>query len=197
RALRSGARRLHRRRGNDGLLDVLVDGGAPLLIPALDFHGHLGSTRGLPGDLLLLQNQPLVLLGVDLDLEVLSGRPRTGAGGDLHGLAGGELPVHAGRRDAHPLLSSAHAQPVDVGPIQELREYSWNLLADDAGAVFGDRTPDAVRLAQRRRRASISDGLHLDDHFGEDPGFLAGVKRVIAGLVDTGEPRLSRAVEPQ
>src|SRR2546426_1062814 len=149
-ALRGEVRQLDVRIRDDRLLDVLVDRGTPLLVPALDLHGHLGSTRGLPGDLLVLQNQRLVLLGVDLDLEVLSGRPRTGAGGDLHGLAGGELPVHARRRDAHPLLSSAHAQPMELRPIQELREYSWNLLADDAGAVVGDRNPEAVRLAHGR-----------------------------------------------
>src|SRR5207253_410897 len=31
----------------------------------------------------------------------------------------------------------------------------------------------------------------------EDPGFLAGVKRVIDALLDAGEQRLSRTVEPQ
>src|SRR5207247_5085122 len=113
-ALRGEVRQLDVRIGNDGLLDVLVDRGAPLLIPALDFHGHLGSTRGLPGDLLLLQNQRLVLLGVDLDLEVLSGRPRTGAGGALHGFAGGVLPVLAGRGYSHSLLSSAHAYVMEL-----------------------------------------------------------------------------------
>src|SRR3989441_696304 len=76
--------------GDDGLLDVLVHRGPPLLVTALDFHGHLGPPVGLPGDLLLFQNPRLVLLGIDLDLEVMGGRPRTGAGDDLDGLAGGE-----------------------------------------------------------------------------------------------------------
>src|SRR2546427_1375131 len=196
-SLRREVRQLDVRIGNNGLLDVLVDRGPPLLVTALDFHGHLGSTLGLPRDLLLLQNLRLVLLGIDLDLEVMGGRSRTGAGDDLDGLAGRELSIHAGRRDADALLSSAHAQPMELGPVQELREDRRNLLADDAGPVVGDRNPEAARLARRGRSLPIGDGLHLDDHVGEDPGFLAGVKRVIDGLLHTGEQRLSRIVEPQ
>src|SRR5207253_8353585 len=131
------------------------------------------------------------------DLEVMDGRSRAGAGGDLDGLAGGELSIHAGCRDADSLLSSAHAQPVELGPIQELREYRGDLLADDAGAVVGDRDPEAARLARRERSVPVGDGLHLDDHVGEDPGFLAGVERVVDGFLDTGEKRLSRIVESQ
>src|SRR3989475_11805603 len=196
-SVRREVRQLDVRIGNNGLLDVLVDRGPPLLVTALDFHGHLGSTLGLPGDLLLLQNLRLVLLGIDLDLEVMGGRSRTGAGDDLDGLAGRELSIHAGRRDADALLSSAHAQPMELGPVQELREDQRNLLADDAGAVVGDRNPEAARLARWGRSLPIGDGLHLDDHVGEDPGFLAGVERVIDGLLHTGEQRLSRIVEPQ
>src|SRR2546426_337807 len=132
-SFRGAVRQLDVRIGNDRLLDVLVHRGAPLLVTALDLHGHLGSAGELPGDLLLLQNPRLVLLGVDLHFEVVRGRPRTGAGDDLDGLAGRELPVHAGRRDADALLPSAHAQPMELRPIEQLREDPWNLLADDAG----------------------------------------------------------------
>src|SRR5256886_7160654 len=158
-SLRREVRQLDVRIGNNGLLDVLVDRGPPLLVTALDFHGHLGSTLGLPGDLLLLQNLRLVLLGIDLDLEVMGGRSRTGAGDDLDRLAGRELSIHAGRRDADALLSSAHAQPMELGPIQELREDRRNLLADDAGPVVGDRNPEAARLALpgSRFRITVTD----------------------------------------
>src|SRR6267378_1552983 len=190
-------RQLDVRVGDDGLLDVLVHRGASLLVTTFDFHGHLGPAGELPGNLLLLQNQRLVLLGIDLDFEVVRGRPRAGAGGDLDGLAGRELAIHAGRRDADALLSPAHAQPMELGPIQQLGEDRWNLLADDPGAIVGDRDPEAARLARRGRSVPIADGLHLDDHVGEDPGLLAGVQGVVDGLLHTGEERLARAVEPQ
>src|SRR5438309_3759013 len=196
-SLRGEVRQLDVRIGNDGLLDVLVHRGPSLLVTALHFDGHLGPTLGFPVDLLLLQNPGFILLGIDLDLDVMSWRPRTGAGDDLDGFAGGELSIHAGCRDPDPLLSSAHAQPMELGPIQELREDPWNLLADDAGAVVGDRNPEATCLAGRGRSLPVGDGLHFDDHVREDPGFLAGVKRVIDALLDAGEQRLSRTVEPQ
>src|SRR5947208_17165606 len=56
-ALRGEVRQLDVRIGNDGLLDVLPDRGSPLLIPALEFPAHMGSTRALPGNLLLFLNQ--------------------------------------------------------------------------------------------------------------------------------------------
>src|SRR5207244_8728942 len=90
-SLRREVRQLDVRIGNDGLLDVLVDRGPPLLVTTLDFHGHLGSPLGLPGDLLLLQNLRLVLLGIDLDLEVMGGRSRPCAGDDVEGLSGSGL----------------------------------------------------------------------------------------------------------
>src|SRR5439155_16474188 len=91
----------------------------------------------------------------------------------------------------------AHAQPMELGPVEELREYPRNLLADDAGAVVGDRNPEAARLAGRRRSFAIRDDLQLDDHFREDSGFLTCIKRIIDGLLDAREQRLSRVVETQ
>src|SRR5256712_5796672 len=197
-AFRGAVRQLYVRIGDDRLLDVLVHRGAPLLVTALDLHGHLGPAGELPGDLLLLQNPRLVLLGRDLDFEVVRGRPRTGAGDDGDGLAGRELPVHAGRRDADALLPSAHAQPMKLGPIEQLREDPWNLLADDAGAIVGDRDPEATGLARRKRSfPTVGDGLHLDGHVREDSAFLAGIERVVYGLLDACEQRLARIVDPQ
>src|SRR5207253_8489159 len=123
-----------------------------VLVTPLDFRRHLGAGRRLPVGLLLLENERLVLLGVDLDLEEVGRRPRARARDDLDGLAGGELPVHAGRRDADALLAAAHAQPVKLRSVEELREDRRNLLSDDAGAVVGDRDPEAARLARGGRR---------------------------------------------
>ena len=105
----------------------------------------------LPVDLLPLENPRLVLLGIDLNFEVVGGRPRAGARGDLHRFAGRQLPIHAGGRYADSLLPAAHAQPMEFGPVEKLREDPWNLLADDAGTVVDHRHPKPVRLAGRRR----------------------------------------------
>src|SRR5207247_1054712 len=137
----------------------------------------------------LLEDQRLVLLGVDLDFEVVGRRPRAGTRDDLDRLAGRELPVHAGRRDADALLSSAHAEAMELGAVQELREDPRNLLANDAGAVVGDGDPEAARLARRRWGPAVGDGLQLHDHLREDSGFLAGVEGVADGLCDAAEGR--------
>src|SRR5438094_9252499 len=99
----------------------------------------------------------------------MGGRSRTGARGDLDGLAGGELSIHAGRRDADSLLSSAHAQPVELGPIQELREDRWDLLADDAGPIVGDRDPEAARLARRGGASPLATASTLTTTSGRIP----------------------------
>src|SRR3989475_8119592 len=196
-AFGGGVRQLDVRIGDDRLLDVLVDRRPAFLVPPLDFHRHLGPPWEFPGDLLLLEYQRLVLLGVDLDFEVVGRRPRAGTRDDLDRLTGRELPVHAGRRDADALLSSAHAEPMELGAVQELREDPRNLLANDAGAVVGDGDPEAARLARRRWGPAVGDGLQLHDHLREDSGFLAGVEGVVDGLFDAGEERLSGVVEAQ
>src|SRR3990167_9609491 len=109
----------------------------------------------LPVDLLVLENPRLVLLGIDLDFEVVSGRPGAGARDDLYRFAGRQLRIHAGSRYADSLLPAAHAQPMEFGPIEKLREYPRNLLADDAGAVVDHRYPEPIRLAGRQRSAPV------------------------------------------
>src|SRR2546428_10702163 len=161
-AFRRNVRQLDVRVRDDRLLDVFVDRGAPLLIPALDLHGDLRAAGRFPGDLLLLEDARLVLLRIDLDFEVVGGGARAGAGGDLDGLAGRELAMHAGRRDADALLAPAHAQPMELGPVQQLREDRWDLLADDPGTVVGHRDPEAARLARGGRRAPTGDGRSPD-----------------------------------
>src|SRR5437016_8489997 len=168
-----GVRQLDVRIGDDRLLDVLVDRRPAFLVPPLDFHRHLGPPWEFPGDLLLLEDQRLVLLGVDLDFEVVGRRPRAGTRDDLDRLAGRELLVHAGRRDADALLSSAHAEAMELGAVQELREDPRNLLANDAGAVVGDGDPEAARLARRRWGRAVCDGVQLYGHFWEYSGFPA------------------------
>src|SRR4029450_810610 len=133
-AFRRVIRQLDVRVGDDRLLDVLVDGGAALLVAALDLHGDLRPAGRFPLDLLLLENQRLVLLGVDLDFEEMRGRPRAGARDDLDGLAGRELAVHAGGRDADALLTAPHAKPAETGAVEELGEDRRGMAPGGSGA---------------------------------------------------------------
>src|SRR3990170_2401838 len=141
---------LHVRIGDGDLLEKLVHRGAAFLVAPLDLERHLGAARVLPVDLLALEDPGLVLLRVDLDFEVVGRPARAGARDDLHRLAGRQLGVHAGRGDADPLLAAAHAQAVELRAVEELGEDRRNLLADDAGAVVGDRDAEAGRLAGGR-----------------------------------------------
>ena len=47
------------------------------------------------------------------------------------------------------------------------------------------------------RRVAVRRDLQLDDDVRQDPGFLAGVERVVDGFLDAGEERLARVVEPE
>src|SRR5262249_3546136 len=166
-------------------------------VAALDLERHLGAARRLPVDLLLLEDERLVLLGVDLDFEVVSLSPGARARDDRDGLAGGQLAIHAGRRDADALRSAAHAEPVELGAIEAVGENRRDLLPDDPGAVVGHGDPEAGRLAGRRRRSAVRDRLELHDDIGKDAGFLARVERVVDRLLDAREKRLARIVEPE
>src|SRR5262249_36455397 len=195
--LRRHVRQLDVGIGDDRLLDVLVDRRTALLIPALHLQRHLRAARRLPGDLLLLEDAWLVLLGVDLHLEVVRGRACTGARDDLHRLAGSELTVHAGRRDADALLPAALPQPMELRAVQELGEDRRNLLPDDAGAVVGHGDAEPRRLARGRRRLALRDDVQTHDDIGQDPGFFAGVQRVVDGLLHAREQSLARIVEAE
>ncbi len=196
-AIRRVVHEPHVRVGDGHLLDVLVDRGAALLVAALDLQRHLGAARVLPVDLLALEDPRLVLLGVDLHLEEVGGRPRAGARDDLHRLAGGELCVHAGRRDADALLAAAHAQPVELRAVEQLGEDRRNLLADDPRPVVAHRDPEPRGLAGRRRRAVGRHHLQRHEDVGQDPGLLGRVERVVDGFLHAGEQRLARVVEAE
>src|SRR5439155_3778496 len=188
---------LHVRVGDGDLLEILVHRGAALLVAPLDLERHLRAARRLPVDLLVLEDPWLVLLGVDLDFEVVGRRARAGARDDLHRLTGRQLGVHAGRGDPDPLLAAAHAQAMELRAVEELGEDRWNLLADDAGTVIGDRDTEAGRLAGRRRRPVARRDLHFDDDVGQDARLLGRVERVVDGFLDAGEKRLARIVEAE
>src|SRR5262249_6648180 len=186
-SLRGVVDELDVRVGNRDLLEVFVDGSAPLLIASLDFESHLSTTMVLPVDLFFLENPRLVLLGIDLDFEVVSGRPRAGARGDLYRFAGCQLRIHARRRYADALLSAAHAQPMKFGPVEKLGEYRRNLLSDNAGAVVDHRYPEAIRLTWGRWGLAVRNHLKLDHDFRQDPRFFTGVEGIVDGFLDASE----------
>src|SRR5262245_64262139 len=103
----------------------------------------------LPIDLLFFRSPWFVFFCIDLDFEVVSGRPRAGARGDLNRLTGCQLGIHAGSGYPDALLPAAHAQPVELGPIEKLCEYRRNLLANDTGTVVDNGYPKPVGLAWR------------------------------------------------
>jgi hypothetical protein len=197
-ALRGVVDQLHVRVGDGHLLEELVHRGAALLVAALDLERHLGAARVLPVDLLALEDARLVLLGVDLHLEVVRGGPRPGARDDLHRLAGGQLRVHAGGRDADALLAPAHAQPVELRAVEQLGEDRRDLVPHDAGAVVGHRDPEARGLAGRGRRLPVAGrDREGDHHLGEDARLLGGVQGVVDRFLDAGQQGLARVVEAQ
>src|SRR5262249_23508638 len=151
-AFRRAVHERHVRIGDRRLLEIVVHRGAALLVAPRDLQGDLGAALVLPVDLLALEDPRLVLLGVDLHLEVVGGRPRARARNDLHRLARGELGVHARRGDADALLAATHAQAVELRPVEELGEDGRDLLAGDAGTGVAHRDAAAPGLAGPRGR---------------------------------------------
>ena len=189
---------LHVGIGDRGLRQVLVHRGAALLVAPLDLERDLGAAWDLPLDLLALEDPRLVLLGVDLHLEVVGGGAGAGPRRDLDRLAGRQLRVHAGRRDPDALLAPAHAQPVELGAVEELREDRGDLLPDDARAVVDDGDAEPRRLAGRGRgRAVAGHDLDLHDDVGQDAGLLGSVEGVVHRLLDAGQEGLPGAVEAE
>src|SRR4029434_8563755 len=149
----------------------------------------------LPLDLLLFENARLVLLGVDLDFEIVRRRSRARARGNLQRLAPFQLRVHASGADADALLAAAHTQAMKFRAVEQLCEDRRNLLAHDAGAVIDHGNPKTGRLTRRRRCAAVRGYFELDDDLRQDARFLAGIESVVDGFLDTGEERFSRIVE--
>ena len=197
-ALRGVVDERHVRIGDRDLLEELVHRGAALLVAPFDLERHLRAARMVPVDLLALEDPGLVLLGVDLDLEVVRRGPRPRARGDLHRLAGRELRVHARRGDADALLAAAHPEPVELRAVQQLGEDRRDLLADDAGPVVDDGDAEARGLAGRHRcLVAARRDLERDDHLGQDAGLFGRVERVVHRFLDAGEQGLARIVEAE
>jgi hypothetical protein len=204
-----------------GQLEELVDGAAPPLVLAveLDGDGGAGGELGRREEAALLRQRPragaqlaeprrrevlhllvegdlgAVGLGVHRQLDVVRRLALLGLREDRHRLAGGDQAVHARGADADALLAAAHLQAVELGPVQQAAEDVLDLLAHDARAVVDDRHAVAAALCGGRAvRLEV-----LDDHrdLGEDARLLAGVERVVDRLLDGGEHRLARVVEPE
>src|SRR5439155_12451373 len=142
---------------------------APFLVGPGEVHLDPRAVLTLPLDLAVGEDLRLVARRVDLDLEEVRRPALAGARGDAHRLAGGELRVHAGGRDADPLLAPALAQDVELRSVQQLAEHLGDLVAYDPGAVVGDRQAEAIL-------GLLLDG---DGDLRQDAGFLAGIERVV------------------
>src|SRR5688572_28682689 len=188
---------LHVRIGDRDLLEIFVHRSPPFLVATVDFERHLSSTMIFPVDLFFLENARLVLLGIDLNFEIVGRRPRAGAGDNLYRFARCQLRIHARSRYADALLPAAHAQPMKVGSVEKLREYSRNLLANNAGAIidYGDSEP--VRLAWRLRGAAVRSDLELDHDFRQNPRFLTRVERIVDRFLYASEQCFSWIVEAE
>ncbi len=173
--------------GDGRLAHVVLDRVPPFLVGPDQLDFHPGPVRGLPVDDPVGDDLGRVLTGVDLDLVVVGGLSRAGAGGDDDGLPGGEQPVHPGRRNPDPLLPARLLEDVKLRSVQELAEDLRDLRLDDPGPVVLHRHAKALIL-------HMPDG---DPDRGEESRLLAGVERVVHGLLDGGQQRLLRVVESQ
>ena len=80
-------------------------------------------------------------------------------------------------------------QPVELRAVEQLPEDLRDLLLHDAGTVVLDDHAEAVLF--------VLDRLDLDVDVGQDAGLLAGVERVVDGLLHGREQRLARVVEAE
>src|SRR5262249_3002284 len=103
----------------------------------------------------------------------------------------------ARRRDADALLAAAHAQAVELRPVEELGEDGRDLLADDAGTVVAHRDAEARGLAGRRRRPVARRDREGGHHVGHGARPLGGVEGVVHRFLHAGEERLARIVEAE
>ncbi len=168
-----------------GVLDVVVQAG-PGAHVGLHLQFDAGAVGALPGRRLVDAYLRFVRVRVHDELEVLGLGLSLRSGGDLRGLAGGQLRVQDGRGDADALLAAGLFAGVEPGAIEELPEDLGELFLGDAGPVVLD--DEAVVVAGL---------LDLDVDVGEDAGLLAGVERVVDGLLDGRDQRPGLGVEPE
>ena len=192
-------RRVRVREG--GVLDVAVHEALALLPVRDDLELDARAVLLVPlRERLVVDDDGLVLPRVELDVEHVGGLRPSDAARDADRLAGRDLAVHRGRRDADALLAAALLQAVELRAVEQLPEDLRHLLLDDARAVvLNDHQEAALALRQLRvlRRRLEREVVDLDRQLGQDAGLLAGVERVVDGLLDRREEGLRRVVEAE
>ena len=138
---------------------------------------------------LAVEDLGLIGFGVDPQFGIVGGMLGVDLGDDLHRLARGEHAVHAGGRDADPLLAAAHPQPVELRPVEQFAEDQRDLLADDTRPV--------VLHAHPIPRTALPHRFDPHPDLGQDARLLTGVERVVDRLFDAGEQRLTRRIETE
>ena len=111
--------------GNGCLLQVRIDRLASLLVNRLhgNFNVHPGAIREpvfRVGELSLFQDFSAVAFHIDLEDHFERRLLGLGLADHPDRLAGGLQAVHAGRRDANPLLPTGLLDPVEFGPVEKL-----------------------------------------------------------------------------
>ena len=143
--------------------------------------------RAVPLDLLVAEYLGLVRLDADPELEPVRGLVRARPGRDHGRQARRQLGVEHGRRDPDPLLTPALPDLVEARAVEELAEDVRDVLGDDPRAVVLDRDPEGLGTGP----------TDLDLDVGEDLGLLAGVERVVDGLLDRGDHPADGRVEAE
>src|SRR5262245_30860444 len=129
--------------GDGGLFKIFVDAAAATHVTTLQLNGHARPAVQLrhPFDAVIrdvsvafvsgwdvlaltfaVDDFRLIMLGIDLNLEIMRGFLGRRFRDDLHRPARSEHPIHTGRADADTLLAAAHSQTMEFGSVEKLSE---------------------------------------------------------------------------
>ena len=176
----------HMRIGDGGLLQIDLDRVRPFLIVALHLHFNSGSVGAVPRRASLSVDIGLVPDRIDRNMKFGGELVSLDAAEDMERLGEGELRIHARSRNSHALLAARLAQFVEFRPVEELAEYARDLGLEDPRPVVLDHDPAlAVALA------------HLHSDFRQDRRLLAGIERIVDGLLDRHDQGLGGRIEAE
>ncbi len=206
---------------DDRLLQVFLYPRAAASITRNELNLHARAVFRCPWDGLFVHDVGLVAFRIDSQVNLKRGTspPRTARDDDR--FSGCQLPVETGRTDPDALLSPRLLQSVKLRAVEKLSEDFRDLWLHDAGSVVFHNHAEtrwprrrsvgpvaALRflrsrcLSPSRRPLDRGDGgaLHFIDfneNLRQNPRFLAGVERVVDGLLHRRQKRLCGIVESE
>ncbi len=128
-----------------------------------------------------------ILRRVDGHKKFRRGRLTRYTAAHLEGFAGRELGIHPRRGDSHSLLAARLRELVEFRAVKQLAEDASELVFHNTRAIVFDGHAEHV----------VSFLRNLDPDFGQDAGLLAGIERVIDGLLDGGQSRLGQRIKAE